>query len=142
MAAEAETPIVARTITVRTGRLVCEVAIADSRYRTTDGQLARVVAEAFPNITRHACVNGKGSTFGAVIACTSVPHLLEHVAIDLQTQAATDDAATFVGTTEWVDEAAGTACIQLSFADDLVALRAFRDALVFLNDAVLALRHG
>lgn len=42
-----------------------------------------------------------------------------------------------IGFTQWVDEAAGTALIEVSFADDLVALRAFRDALAFLNEAMI-----
>ena len=38
-----------------------------------------------------------------------------------------------VGTSEWLDEAAGIARIDVSFADDLVALRAMRDSVAFLN---------
>ena len=34
---------------------------------------------------------------------------------------------------EWLDEAAGIARIDVSFADDLVALRAMRDSVAFLN---------
>ncbi len=45
--------------------------------------------------------------------------------------------AVFVGTTEWTDEAAGRARIEVSFLDDLVALRAFRDAIAFLGDAMV-----
>ena len=36
-----------------------------------------------------------------------------------------------------VDEAAGRARIEVSFLDDLVALRAFRDAIAFLGDAMV-----
>ena len=41
-----------------------------------------------------------------------------------------------VGTSEWVDEAAGLARIDTSFADDQVALRALRDAVAALNAAL------
>ena len=68
---------------------------------------------------------------------TSVPHLLEHIAISVQTASARDPAARFVGTTEWLDEAAGEARIELSFTDDLEALRSFNLAVKFLADAVL-----
>ncbi len=47
------------------------------------------------------------------------------------------EGTVFVGTTEWTDEFVGRARVEVSFADDLVALRAFRDAASFLNDAVL-----
>ena len=41
-----------------------------------------------------------------------------------------------VGTSEWADERAGLARIDVSFADDQVALRAFRDAVAFLNETL------
>ena len=44
---------------------------------------------------------------------------------------------TYVGTSEWMNEAAGEACIEVNFTDDLVALRAFRDAADFLNAVVV-----
>ena len=63
---------------------------------------------------------------------------MEHLVIDLQTRAEFETAAnglTYIGTTEWLDEAQGKARIEVNFADDLVALRAFRDAANFLNEA-------
>ena len=85
-------------------------------------------------------MNGAGDTFGAVMEATSLPHLLEHLVIDLQTQAAPPDASpdtAYVGITRWTDENAGRAHIEVRFTDDLVALRAFRDAARFLNEAVV-----
>lgn len=111
----------------------------------------------------HTCVHGDdpaanpdNPTFGAVIENTSLPHVLEHLIIDEQVRNAetprpnsapvtpSDPAAlapspapftdaTFVGTTEWLDEAAGLARVEVNFTDDLVALRALRSALAFLN---------
>ena len=86
--------------------------------------------------------------------CTPLPHLLEHLVVDLQVRAESGQWFTLpgaaaeappsmwraqrsdrpiVGTSEWLDEAAGTARIDVSFADDLVALRAMRDSVAFLN---------
>lgn len=124
-------------LTVRADRLVCEVSVAPGARRfTTPELLARVCAQ-HPNLPRHACVNDEGDTFGAVMERTSLPHLLEHLVIDLQAQEASDEDAVFVGTTEWLDEFAGRARVEVSFIDDLVALRAFRDATAFLNLAVI-----
>lgn len=130
-------PVRVSGITVRTGRLVCDVVIADERYRHTTPKLAAFVTSSYPDLPHHACVNGKGSTFGSVIEHTSTPHLLEHLAISLQTRRAADATEPFVGTTEWVDEAQGIACVQVSFRDDLEALRAFNEATQFINIAVL-----
>jgi len=125
---------------VGAGRIGCDVALAAQAPRTTSPQIAARVCASFPNLPRHACVNGAGDTFGAVMEATSLPHLLEHLVIDLQTQAAPPDASpdtAYVGITRWTDENAGRAHIEVSFTDDLVALRAFRDAARFLNEAVV-----
>lgn len=95
----------------------------------------------------------RGTTFAAVMDCTPLPHLLEHLVVDLQVRAESGQWFTLpgaapsvsphvagtthdrpiVGTSEWLDEAAGIARIDVSFADDLVALRAMRDSVAFLN---------
>ena len=125
---------------VGAGRIGCDVTLTAHAPRTTDPVLAARVRASFPHLPRHACVNGAGDTFGAVMEATSLPHLLEHLVIDLQTQAAPPDASpdtAYVGITRWTDENAGRAHIEVSFTDDLVALRAFRDATRFLNEAVV-----
>lgn len=129
-------------LTVRADRLVCEVALAPGAARHTTPALTKRIREAFPDIVRHACVNDEGDTFGAVIDHTSLPHVLEHLVISIQTSAAAKNRAAsndlvFTGTTEWIDEKAGRARIEVSFTDDLVALRAFRDATRFLNETVV-----
>ena len=130
-------PIQVREIVVRTGRLVLDVAIPDERFRMTSPRLMAYVRQTYPDLPHHACVNGRGDTFGSVMEHTSVAHLLEHLTISEQTRAATGALDLFVGTTEWTDEHAGQARIEISFRDDLEALRAFNEALRFLNIAVL-----
>lgn len=125
-------------IAVLADRLAVTVALAPGAPRITTPAVAARASARFPNLVRHACVNEVGDTFGAVIQHTSLPHLLEHLVIDLQTHAMPPNSpAVFVGTTVWVDQKAGRARIEVSFTDDLVALRAFRDALDFLNDVVV-----
>ena len=132
-------PIEVREIVVRTGRLVCEVVVADPGHRRTTPKLAAFAVGRFPDLPHHACVNDVGQVFGDVIEDTSTPHLLEHLVISLQVRdgASAATSAAFVGTTEWTDEAAGVARIEVGFRDDLVALRAFNEATRFLNTAVL-----
>lgn len=128
-----------REIVVRTGRLVCDVEVAEPRFRRTTPKLAAFCEGSFPDLPHHACVNDAGPAFGDVIEDTSVPHLLEHLVISGQVRASEAGAvaATFIGTTEWLDEAAGVARIEVGFHDDLVALRAFNEAVKFLNTAVI-----
>ena len=111
------------------------VRLAPGAPRRTDAALAARAAAAFPDLPRHACVNDRGSTFSAVMDDTPLPHLLEHLVISLMLR---DDAtpahAVHVGTTEWLNEAEGLARVEVTYTDDLVALRALRDATAFLND--------
>lgn len=153
---------------VHRGHLVCLVSFADAP-RVTSASLMRRVLPAFPMLPQHACVNERGTTFAAVMDCTPLPHLLEHLVVDLQVRsqivqharvgttsrsvaptASCADAYTgsaaqaeptprerpIVGTSEWADERAGLARIDVSFSDDQVALRAFRDAVAFLNETL------
>ena len=132
-----EDVIKVRTITVRTGRLICEVVIPDERYHKSTPRVAAFCTGQYPDLPHHACVNDEGKTFGDVIESTSIPHLLEHVAISEQVRASEGVSSTFIGTTEWIDESAGVARVEIGFKDDLVALRAFNEATRFLNMAVL-----
>lgn len=136
-ARRAEAAVAVKAITVQTGRLVCDVVIPRERFRYTTPRVAAFVEGQFPDLPHHACVNDRGKTFGSVIESTSTPHLLEHLAISIETREAAGSAASFVGTSEWTDENAGEARISLSFRDDLEALRAFNKAVEFLNIAVL-----
>lgn len=138
--------LVIERLTVRADRIVCDVALAPGSARFTSPALAACIRAAFPDIVHHACVNDFGDTFAAVMDRTSLPHVLEHLVISLQARAVAEEGArsdtarngtVFVGTTEWTDEFAGRARVEVSFADDLVALRAFRDATCFLNNALV-----
>ena len=131
-------PIQVKTIVVRTGRIVCDIEIPNPAFRTTSPKLAAFVTNQYPDLPLHACVNEVGTAFGSVIEKTSIPHMLEHLVVDIQAhETDTPRAETFVGTSEWTDEEAGKARVEASFRDDLQALRAFNKAVEFLNTAVL-----
>lgn len=142
-------------LTVRDGRIACDLAVLSGAPRESTPEIAARLARRFPTLALHACVNENGDTFGACMEATPLPHVFEHLVIDLQVRAdearaaaraadvralAAPDgapASAYVGTSEWVDEAAGLARVEVSFTDDLVALRAFRDAAAALNKAVV-----
>ena len=148
MSAQGTAPLVIERLTVRADRVVCDVVLAPGVPRRTTPELAARVRAAHPHVPRHACVNDEGDTFAAVMDHTSLPHLLEHLVIDFQTRAAVrrgdgaeaGSAAAYADAGAALDavfEAAGRARIEVSFLDDLVALRAFRDAIAFLGDAMV-----
>ncbi len=134
---QGKVPLVVEAITVQTGRLVCDVRIKEGFPYYVTPELAGLACARFPDLPHHACVNDEGQHFGDVLDHTSLPHLLEHLAISLLVRSAQSKNASFQGTTEWTSETEGRARIQVSFVDDLEALRAFDEALRFLSDAVL-----
>lgn len=124
-------------IAVGSGRIRCEVRLAPGAPRLTSPALMERVLARFPDLASHACVNEAGSSFGDAMLRTPIPHLFEHLVIDLQARDAADGAAVFVGTTEWLDKERGSALVEVSFENDLAALRAIKEAAAFL-DAELA----
>jgi hypothetical protein len=126
---DCETPcLVIESLRVGRDRVTAAVRVRDAAFADTNPQVARRAIAQRPNLPIHSCVNGTGPAFGDVIGHTPLPHLLEHVVVDLQAAASADPDRVFTGATRWTDRASGRAEVQVSYADDLVALRAFRDA--------------
>ena len=124
-------------MTVRTDRVVADVRVAPGARWSTPAVAARV-RQAFPLVVRHACVNDADDTFDAVLDSTPLPHVLEHLVIDIQTRAHAereDEAIdpVFTGTTQWSATMRDVAIVRVSFYDDLIALGAFKQALHFIN---------
>ncbi len=130
--------LIIERITIGRGRLCLVVRVAPGFRHTTTKDFANHLLALRPSLAQHTCINSKGSTFAAVIDQTSLPHVLEHMIIDEQVRAldASSDAI-FVGTTEWLDERAGRAYVEVNFTDDLIALRALHNAISFLNSKML-----
>ena len=117
----------------------------------TTSALIDVCLEDFPLLPLHACRNQKGTTFAAVMRNTSVPHMLEHLIVYLQVKA--EDARqrsvqggevganniVITGSTQWSLEDDLLAQVTVSFADDIVALAACKEALTYVNRAFLAI---
>lgn len=128
-------------MTVLPDRIEAELRIADERYRYVTPELAAEIRKRFPTVPFHTCRNAHGPTFEAVMDTTTLPHLFEHLVIDIQTHehaAGTDpvqdsERALFTGTTQWSAEDPDVAIVRVSFLDDLIALGAFKKALNFIN---------
>lgn len=122
-------------ILVKRDRLVVTVALSPDAPRTMTSALARRVVRVAPGLPSHACVNDRGTTLGAVLEDTSVPHVLEHLIIDAQAKNLPDEAGdfTFVGVTRWLDTACGMASIELNYADDVRAIAAVKESAQLLN---------
>lgn len=126
-------------ISIKKGRLSMLVRLAPHAPRLAPPHLVSNALSRYPSLPHHACVNDRGPTFSAVMRATSLPHLLEHLIIDAQVRdPATPRDVSLVGTTEWLDEANGFARVEVNFTDDLVALRAVREAVSFVNEGMVS----
>lgn len=130
---ECAVPLLIEHIRVRPDRIVIDVRMRDERCAFTTPDLIASALRRFPHLLRHACVNEKGTTFSAVADDTSLPHLLEHMAIEEQVRLDGRDEASYVGKTFWTDRRHLKAQVELSYADDLVALRALKNAQEWIN---------
>ena len=145
-------------IVVRSDRLIVVVRVNTDCPRTSPEIAARVV-ERFPDALSHSCMNAMGPTFGHVIENTSIAHLLEHLVIDLQASEYTrahggennmrahpscngspkhSAPPLLTGITQWIDEDAGLAQVQVSMVSDICAVRALTQACDFINSLQLS----
>lgn len=128
-------PLEIRRVKVRRGTLDLEVACDLDALHVTPAQAERIL-QLLPNLAHHVCVNDAGNeTFGTELVGTELPHLLEHVIIELQGKAARNGAS-FTGHTSWLEELDETASdgyalmrTSVTFKNDFVALTAANDAM-------------
>ena len=125
--------LVVESINIAKGRMCVRLRI-QKEARFTDPRIAVKVMTRFPCVGLHSCKNDSGPHFADVIERTSTAHVLEHLMIDLQLgDSATPMGSRLVGFTQWIDESKGIAEVQVAFLNDMVALRALRDGVSFLN---------
>ncbi|MDO9557084.1 MAG: hypothetical protein Q7J82_05825 [Coriobacteriia bacterium] len=101
----------------------------DERMRTAgDDAAVRRALELLPGLKQHMCDNAQGITFAEEIADTEVPHLFEHVVIELMTRAGSPRG--LKGETQWDFNRDGHGTFRVSFEydDDLVCLGAIKTA--------------
>lgn len=126
-------------IEVAPDRLIVHVEVSTERFAKTTPALIAALLPDFPTLLQHACVNDKGETFMAVAAGTSTPHLLEHMAIDMQSRMDTSrEEIAYVGKTAWTSRNARKARIELSYVDQSTARTAIAKSAAALNAALLA----
>lgn len=136
-------------ITVSHGRMQISLLLEAWVPRESTAVFAREIAAMYPTICSHSCINDSGPTFGAVIEQTSIPHVLEHMIIEEQLALMPEvkkarggqqnnprlNDCPIVGTTR-IGENGKRALIEVSFFDDIIAMRAINKALEVLNETL------
>lgn len=129
-------------IRVRAGRLDLEVRV-DCAVLHVSEALAADMLRLLPNMGNHACINDKGPAFGDEVVGTELPHLFEHMVIELQGQAykaAGMKPPKLTGHTSWLpgdeDDAVKRMRVTVAFTNDFVALQAASEAVDLLDAAL------
>ncbi|MBE0417739.1 MAG: hypothetical protein IBX63_08230 [Coriobacteriia bacterium] len=122
-------------VTVGAERVSALVRIAEGRPLRTPAypDLVPAVRTILPGLARHRCDSGSAHGIFAELDDTELPHLLEHVALELMALAGSPRSLR--GDTAW-DFAAdghGVFRVSLEYDDDLVALGALREGAAIVN---------
>jgi hypothetical protein len=118
-----------------TNKVKLVVEMPDPNRYTTDHvpHLPRSLFELFPHLAEHKCHNEHGYSFRRESMSTEIPHLLEHLIIELQSQA--QKHFSLKGETQWnwrVDPR-GTFHVHVEYENEQLVLAAIRLAERIVN---------
>jgi len=109
-------------------KLVVEMADPNC-YSTQDApHIPKLLFRLFPHLARHRCDNDRGHSFRRECRRTEIPHLLEHLIIELQGQA--QGSGLLKGETQWnwrVDPR-GRFHVYVDYDNEMLVLGAIRAA--------------
>jgi hypothetical protein len=95
--------------------------------------IADSILELLPDLVRHRCECGSARGIVAELADTELPHLLEHVALELMARAGSPRSLRGETTWDFATDGRGVFRVSLEYDDDLVALAALREGTGIVN---------
>src|SRR5207253_146874 len=123
------------------------VEMPDPSRCTTDmvPHLPRSLFRLFPHLAHHKCHNDGGYSFRRESRSTEIPHLLEHLIIELQTQAQRHEILKGETQWNWRVDPRGTFHVHVEYENEQLVLAAIRlvarGGELVAGDAVLERRH-
>lgn len=87
----------------------------------------------FPHLAHHKCHNGNGYSFRREAMATEIPHLLEHLIIELQSQAQHHDVLKGETQWNWRVDPRGTFHVHVEYENEQLVLAAIRLAERMVN---------
>jgi len=108
--------------------VVLEVSETEPLRTRHDDGIAHRALELMPGLGRHRCENGQGRGFADELASTELPHLFEHVVLELMASAGSPRELR--GETAWdfARDGRGVFRVSVEYDDDLVGLGAVKAA--------------
>lgn len=116
-------------------RVKLVVEMPDPAKYTTDAipDLAERLFRLFPHLAEHRCHNDGGYTFRREARRTEIPHLLEHLIIELQTQARPHDILKGETQWNWRVDPRGTFHVHVEYENEMLVLACIRLAERLIN---------
>lgn len=110
--------------------VTARVRVADDAPLTTDEDLKGTtrVYNLMPEICDHVCLGDEGSTFKDAMPSTELPHLFEHVAVELMARSGLGGDISCGRTREVEDGDGRTFEVQLDCPDDVLTIGALSSA--------------
>lgn len=118
-------------------RLVVEIPETESYLTSHAPSMPRILFRMFPYLAAQRCYNDKGHSFRREALSTEIPHLFEHLLLEIQKQAriGSTGEGPITGDTQWnwsVDPR-GRFHVTVSYDNEIVALAAIRLAERIIN---------
>ncbi|MBW3623329.1 MAG: hypothetical protein KY468_07960 [Armatimonadetes bacterium] len=111
------------------------VEMPDPERCTTDKvpHLPRMLFRMFPHLEHHECDNLRGYSFRQESRCTEIPHLLEHLIIELQGQVSPHSGLSGETQWNWMVDPRGRFHVYVQYENELLVLAAIRLAEKIIN---------
>jgi hypothetical protein len=113
------------------------VEMPDTAPFTTEGRphIPRILFKLLPQMAAQRCVNDEGHSFGREAQATEIPHLFEHLIMEIQNQVRRGVGAPLSGETRWnwAVDPRGRFYVTVDYEHEVVALGAIRLAECLIN---------
>ena len=120
-----------------TNRAKLVVEIPESEPFTTHERprIPRILFKLFPHMATQRCYNDAGFSFRREALATEIPHLFEHMIIEIQDQVRRGVGQPFAGETQWnwTVDPRGRFYVMVDYDNEIVALGAIRLAERVIN---------
>ena len=116
-------------------KLVVEIPETEIFHTAQAPRVPRILFKLFPHMVTQRCHNGAGLSFRREAEATEIPHLFEHLILEIQDQVRRHVGEPFTGETHlnWTIDPRGRYYVTIDYDDEIVALGAIRLAERVIN---------
>jgi hypothetical protein len=116
-------------------KLVVEIPETEAYMTHEVPRIPRILFKLFPHMATQRCYNDGGYSFRREAQATEIPHLFEHLIIEIQDQVRRGMGAPFAGETQWnwTVDPRGRFYVTVDYDNEIVALASIRLAERIIN---------